>query len=152
MNPTPYEIALAELGTKEIPGPEDHPRIVEYHSYTTLEAQDDETSWCAAFVNFCLAKALGCANGRSWLALQLAGAGKANARSLLEWREACLPERGCVAVLWRVSPQDWRGHVGFVCEPDDGRGNILLLGGNQSNTVTIQPYPRSRVLGYRRAI
>jgi uncharacterized protein (TIGR02594 family) len=148
---TPYEIALAELGTLELPGSEDNERIVQYHDYAwTLDANDDETAWCASFVNYCLAKALGCANPRSWKALQLTGAGKANARSLLEWRDACLPERGVVAVLWRGSPKDWRGHVGFVCEPDDGRGNLLMLGGNQSNAVTIQAYPRRRVLAYRR--
>lgn len=147
---TPYDAALAELGTKEIRGTEDHPRIVEYHDYTTLDAEDDETPWCAAFVNFCLAKSWGCANGRSWLVLGLTGACRANARSLLEWREPCLPERGCVVVLWRGSVNGWQGHTGFVCEPDDGRGNVLILGGNQSNAVTIAPYPRSRVLGYRR--
>lgn len=146
---TPYEVALAELGTKEIPGPDDHPRIVEYHSYTRLHAQDDEVAWCAAFANFCLAQAAGYRTGEDWLVVRRPGARQANARSLLEYGDACLPERGCLVVLWRSSPDSWKGHVGFLCEPDDGRGNVLMLGGNQSNAVTIQPYARSRVLGYR---
>lgn len=146
-----FRYALGELGEREIRGEEDNPRIVEYHDYTTLDANNDETAWCSAFVNWACAKGAGCANARSWLEFNLPGAGKANARSWLQYGVRALePERGDIVVLWRVRPDAWQGHVGFVCEPQDGLGNVLILGGNQGNSVSIKPYPLSRVLQYRR--
>jgi len=48
--------ARRELGVKEIPGPGDHPRIVEYlQTVDTLPANlqgNDETAWCSAFVGW----------------------------------------------------------------------------------------------------
>jgi hypothetical protein len=48
---TPYEIAKAELGTTEVPGTQNNPRILEYHATTTLKATTDEVPWCSSFVN-----------------------------------------------------------------------------------------------------
>lgn len=49
-----YLVAKTQLGQKEISGSKDNPKIVEYHDATTLKATDDETPWCASFVNWCL--------------------------------------------------------------------------------------------------
>lgn len=148
-----FEIANQELerGVLEIPGPKDEERIVLYHTFTTLKAQDDETSWCAAFVNYCEAQANGYETGEEWIAAHLHGAGQANARSLLRYGQAAdKPKVGDIVVYWRESKTSWKGHVGYVFAPDDGFGNVLTLGGNQGNRVSIKPYPQSRVLGYRR--
>jgi len=40
--------------------------------------------------------------------------------------------------------------VGFFQGYDDD-GNIKVLGGNQSDSVSVQSYPSSRLLGFRRA-
>ncbi|WP_436835837.1 hypothetical protein [Enterobacter asburiae] len=51
---------------------------------------------------------------------------------------------GCIAVLTR----DGGGHVGFVV----GRapnGDVMLLGGNQSDQVCMRAFAPSRVTGYR---
>lgn len=149
MNLQAYAIALKELGQREIPGEQDNPRIVDYHDFTTLDANDDETAWCSAFVNYCVAHAKGKTDPGEWLALGPEGTGKANARSWLSYPNQGEGVRGDIVILWRISPDDWRGHVGFVCEPNDGRGNVLTLGGNQGNAVTIKAYPRARILGFR---
>ena len=38
--------------------------------------------------------------------------------------------------------------MGFVLGQDKN-GNLIVLGGNQSDMVCIKPFERSRVLGYR---
>jgi uncharacterized protein (TIGR02594 family) len=130
------DIARGELGVKETPGPGTTPRIAEYHQHTSLLAKDDETSWCAAFVNWCLDKAGYPANH------------KPNARSFLELMDwHCAPQIGAIAVLWRVRPIGWQGHVGFIDRIEGD--NIFLLGGNQGNAVSIAPFPKSRLLGCR---
>jgi len=45
------------------------------------------------------------------------------------------------------------GHVGFFAGLDpaiDTFENVLVLGGNQGNTVSVRPYPKDRLLGIRR--
>ncbi len=140
--------ARAELGTKEIAGPDDHPRIVEYHSYTDLASNDDEVAWCSSFINFCVARSMGFSSPEEWLAQDIPGTGKANARSWLDWgRKMEVPAHGCVTVLWRQSRDSWMGHVGLLVAID--RYNVSLLGGNQKNCVNVTPYSIDRVLGFR---
>lgn len=135
------KIAIAEAGVAEIPGPEDNPRILHYHSYTDGPGgEDDETNWCSSFMNFCLAEA-GHPGTRS----------KA-ARSWERWGHPLQqPRRGAVAVLWRVSPSDWRGHVGLINHISHvgGKAKVFLWGGNQGNRVSLAPFDIQRVLGYR---
>lgn len=104
-----------------------------------IEINPANTAWCAAFVGGVIG-----ANGGE-------GTGKLNARSYLEWGEAVAePKEGDVVVFSRGDPNGWQGHVGFFKGYDD-KGNILVLGGNQGNKVSIQAYPRERFLGARRA-
>jgi len=130
--------AEAELaaGVVEIPGPENNPRIVEYHQATDLEATDDETPWCSAFVNWCMKQA------------GVARTNSAAARSWLSWGKAlAAPEPGCVTVL-RRGDDPTKGHVAFFVDAD-GAGHIRLLGGNQGNAVSIRSFPIDRVLSHR---
>ena len=53
------------------------------------------------------------------------------------------PAYGCIVTFTR----DGGGHVGFVVGKDK-HGNLMVLGGNQSNMVSIAPFQRSRVTGY----
>lgn len=130
-----YEIAKGELGTTEIAGPEHNPRIVEYQQATSLGASDDETPWCASFVNWCLQQA------------GIAGTNSAAARSFLNWgREIKTPVEGCIVVLKRGN-SSWQGHVGFYVGEIGDRVN--LLGGNQGNKVSIKGYKKEDILGYR---
>jgi uncharacterized protein (TIGR02594 family) len=123
-------------GVREVAGASSNPRIIQYHATTSLQAQDDETSWCSSFVNWCMMQA-----GQR-------GTNRANARSWLDWGQALdEPRFGCVTVLWRESRSSWKGHVAFF--NGISGSNVSLLGGNQSDSVRISNYAASRVLGYR---
>lgn len=132
-------IADRELGTVEIAGPGDNPRIVEYHGATSLKSPDDETPWCSAFANWCMKQA------------GILGTNRANARSWLNWGvEIAKPRPGCVVVLWRESPNSAKGHVAFYVGEDQANpAKIRLLGGNQGDKVSITSYDKARVLSYR---
>ena len=131
--PAWYKIAIQELGVKEVVGGE-NPRIIEYHSTTTLKADEDEVPWCSAFVNWCIIQA------------GLKGTNSAMARSWLKWgQEVKNPYKGCVVVVSRgVYPQ---GHVGFFVHEQNGL--IGLLAGNQGDAVSISYFNKSKVLGFR---
>lgn len=130
-------VAKAEIGQQEIAGSQHNPRILEYHAETTLNAKDDETAWCASFVGWCLRQA------------GLVGTRLAAARSYLTWGDALAdPVPGAIAVLWRGSRDGWQGHVGFYVG-EDPAGQMLLLGGNQANKVSVAPYSHDRLLNFR---
>jgi len=129
------EVAEEELGVTEIPGDMDNPRIVEYGKAVALRVSNDETPWCAIFVNWCF-KEVG-----------IKGTNKPNARSFIRWGiELPGPKIGCVVILKRGT-SSWKGHVGFYAgEKGD---YVKLLGGNQSNCVKYSYYRKSDILGYR---
>ncbi len=129
------EIAEGEIGVSEIKGSGSNQRIIEYHKHTALKATADEVPWCSSFVNFCVLKS---GNNGTW---------NAAARSWLSWGVSLkVPAFGCIAVLSRGS--SWQGHVGFwIGDPDDK--TIRILGGNQGDKVSIENFPKSKVLGYR---
>lgn len=132
-----YKIATVEMRSdvREVAGELSNKRILEYHKCTDLLSTDDETPWCSAFVNWCM---------------HMAGevrTNKANARSWLEWGTPLdEPKEGCVVIFQRGN-EKWMGHVGFyVGEESD---QVLCLGGNQDDMVSIRGYNKSKVLGYR---
>ncbi len=131
-------IARQEMaaGVREVPGAGDHPRIREYLESTTLDraaAAEDETPWCSAFVNWCMEQAHEQGTNSAW------------ARSWLNWGQPLsAPKPGCVAVFSRGTQS---GHVAFYLR--ETSTHIKVLGGNQSDAVTITEIERSRLLGYR---
>jgi uncharacterized protein (TIGR02594 family) len=124
-------IARGELGQAE-PLPGANPRIAEYRS---VVGAPHGTDWCAAFMAWVLAQA-----GYS-------GPWTAAARSFLHVGEPCELKPGAIVVFWRVSPADWRGHVGICVRP--GSAMVTVLGGNQGGAVSVRKYPTSRLLGAR---
>lgn len=102
--------------------------------------KSSSTAWCGAFMGMAIAQTLedepipsNPLGARNWLKF---------GRGMEE------PAPGAIAVFWRVSPSDWRGHVGIVVGQDQ-RGNLMILGGNQGDTVNIRPFARNRILGFR---
>ena len=135
------KIAIAELGQKEISGPQNNPTIVNYAKEAGFAwVDDDETPWCSIFVNWVAKKA------------GLKQSGKANARSwLLEGLNVdAAPEPGDIVVFWRGSPDSWIGHVGFFFGFSIDGERVYCLGGNQGNQVSVSAYPIDNVLGFRR--
>jgi uncharacterized protein (TIGR02594 family) len=131
------KIALGELGQHELAGKRrNNPRIMGYLRSVGLSSWD-ETPWCSAFTNWCLGRA------------GIIGSGRANARSWLGWGTLLgitRPRFGCVTVLRRTA-NPARGHVGFWVGSHGGQ--VVLLGGNQSDSVCVKAYPLSHVLGHR---
>lgn len=135
--PTWMLAARREIGVKEKPGHQDHPRIVEYLQHVRLipALQHDETPWCSAFVCFVMEQT------------DITSTHSAAARSWLTWGiELKEPLPGAIAVLTREG-HPGSGHVGFFVSQT--KDHVLLLGGNQNNQVCVRPYEKSRVLSYR---
>jgi uncharacterized protein (TIGR02594 family) len=132
-NKTPWiDIAKAEIGVKEKRGGE-NPRIIEYHSHTTLKATEDEVAWCSAFMCWCLEK-VGYKSTKSAWARSYENYGKKLEK----------PKIGCIAVFdW----QDGSGHVGFVSSFTEQ--TVTILGGNQSDSVCLTTFSRKNISAFR---
>ena len=97
------------------------------------------TAWCAAFVNASLQQT------------GIEGTGSNMARSFMDWGQPVTqPQEGDLAVFSRGDPSGPSGHVGFFKGYDD-QGNIMVLGGNQGDAVSVAPYSPDQLLGFRRA-
>ena len=117
------DVAEAERlsGVHEIKGQSHNPRIQEYLASVNLAGYPDETQWCAAFVNWCIKTA-----GYTPFANAWADAWR-NYGSPLK-----TPRIGAIASM--------PNHVGFFVYM---KNNVpYLLGGNQSNTISIAKAPK----------
>lgn len=147
----PYlEIAEDEIGVREYRGAKHNPRIVQYHSSTTLgnwARSQDEIPWCSSFLNWCVTRS------------GLEGTDNALARSWLKWGiPVDVPMLGDIVVLKRrrrgsdaITGSRGGFHVGIFVRAS--RGRLRLLGGNQNNAVRYSWYSKRRyeVKGIRRA-
>lgn len=139
--------ARSYLNLTEIVGSKHNPTIVDMwklgfnatgQSNRLKEAvwNNDETPWCGAFCAAVMAQSnlphhipKSFPLARSWATVGT---------------KLSKPAYGCIVVFSR----NGGGHVGF-CVGRDKHGNIMILGGNQSNQVNIKPFSPSRVLAYR---
>ncbi len=132
------EAGLGLLGTDEVPGRGNNPEILEWardEGGTIAKTyKSDETPWCALGVAHCLTLA-GLKGSGSLLALSykpprwgvpLAG-----------------PAVGAIAYMRRPGT-DWSGHVAIVVGRDQ-HGNVMCLGFNQGDTVSVLPFPPERM-------
>lgn len=127
------EIAVKEIGIKEYPGTNiNHPRIQAYLStvngLSQIDKSQDETAWCSCFINWCIEQ------------VHVNGTNSAWAKSWGNWRKAVTPnsaQTGDIAVFDRNSG----GHVSIYIEADTATGGVLVLGGNQSDSVRYSWYP-----------
>lgn len=137
--PTPHEMAKTYLGVKEIPGKAHNSLILRWLRRLLPSADADEISWCSAFMD-AMAAAAGYEQARSLTARSWLKAG--------DPVKASEAQPGDVVIFWRESPTSWKGHVAFF-ERFEG-SKVHVLGGNQSDAVTVAPYPRAQILGIRR--
>jgi uncharacterized protein (TIGR02594 family) len=135
--------AFSVLGLSEITGARHEKRILAmYRAAGHPEIKDDETAWCAAYVNWCLSQA------------GIDGTGSLMARSFTKYgkglhRTDPIP-RGAIAIWPRGKPPS--GHVNLVLY-DDGT-YVYCIGGNQSKegtngAVTIARYAKGQAVAYR---
>jgi len=152
MKITAYDLAKRFDGKiKEIPGADDHPLVV---FMLQLAARSrwpdaDEIPWCSAFVYFIAflldlrrphEKGL---RARSWLLvgdrINLLSAERGNDIVVLKRGGGNQPGPDVVNA---------KGHVGFLDKFDGG--DVLVLGGNQSNAVNVSRYPIEKILSIQR--
>lgn len=122
------EVALREQGVAEW-NPGDNPRIIEYLASVGVRG-GDETSWCAAFVNWCMMRS------------GFRGHGTGLAGRWISYGRGIVPAYGCVVVLQPLSAGA-SGHVGFLHAMD--QTNVWLLSGNSANRVRLSAYSRGKL-------
>lgn len=126
--------AKKHLGLKEIPGPKHNTTIQGWLSKLNAWWKDDETPWCGVFVAHCFRTA-SMQLPKDWMRAK-------------EWANNWgtrlnTPAAGCVVVFERTGG----GHVGFVIG-QTANNEIVVLGGNQGNMVSLSKFPKERVFGY----
>lgn len=128
--PPPWmQIAISEQGTREW-NPGDNPRIQQYLASVNIVGPD-ETSWCAAFVQWCLRGA------------GFQGANSGRASDWFRWGRPVAATYGAI-VLFQPLSAGASGHVGFLHALD--QRNVWLLSGNSSNQVRIAAYPKDKLI------
>lgn len=135
------KLAREYVGLKEVKGTRHNPTIIEwldemgqFGGEAKAWWRDDETPWCGLFIGWIMGMT-GRYVVKEWYRAK-------------EWASPLLtqlarPAYGCIAVLDRAGG----GHVGFVVGKD-ARGNIMLVGGNQNDQVSIAAFAPSRITGY----
>jgi uncharacterized protein (TIGR02594 family) len=129
-------IAKSQTGVYEFVGAQHNPEILKYLKTVGINS-GDETSWCSAFIAWCLkqsGQSISGANGtaRSW--------SRAGCVEKLDQ-----PLHGCICVFKRP-PNPEHGHVSFLVRVQGGR--LVCLGGNQSNKVKESGYSTDQLIGY----
>jgi uncharacterized protein (TIGR02594 family) len=128
------DIARSQIGVTEIKGPQHNKIISMWLKMLNAWWGDDETPWCGVFVGYCL-KESGLPIVKNYM----------RAKAWLEYGTPLnAPKTGCLAIFDRKGG----GHVGFVIGKTPN-GSLLILGGNQGDTVCIKPFSVDRVVGYR---
>tara|TARA_R110002153_G_scaffold273999_1_gene446527 strand:- start:2039 stop:2641 length:603 start_codon:yes stop_codon:yes gene_type:complete len=132
-------LAYSYIGQKEVPGSGSNPLILGWiKDFLGWGSDDSKVAWCAIFINTMLESS------------GIAGTGKANARSFLDWgRSVSSPRKGDIVIFERGGASSWKGHVGIYWG-ESSSSSIYCLGGNQSDKVSVATYNKSRILGYRR--
>jgi uncharacterized protein (TIGR02594 family) len=137
MRPLWVTEALKWLNTKEAPGDADNPQILEWAreegGSIARDYTHDSIPWCALFANMVLAK------------VGLKGTGTLLALDFVKWGvPVASPAVGAFAPMKRTGG----GHIAIVVGRDQ-HGNLMCVGGNQGDEVSIRPFPASRPVGYR---
>jgi uncharacterized protein (TIGR02594 family) len=116
------------------------PTIMRWKRNVIPSTKDDgQFAWCGIFAHNMLLE-----TGYPTLPVAEA-AGARNYQRLGE--PVSEPQLGDLAIFRRGT--GWQGHVAFVIRVD-AFGDVWVLGGNQSNAVSIAKYSGNSLLGYRR--
>lgn len=141
-----YDVAQRWMGTKELSGLADNVDIMHMLTLDVDWPQHDEVPWCSAAMNF-WAYACCLPRSKSLLARSWLGVGQSIP---LEYAV-----RGDVVVFSRAGRSqpgptvlNAPGHVALFTKA--GPAHVIVLGGNQGDTVSLASYDSSRVLGVRR--
>lgn len=137
-SPPWYEEALRLKGLREAARGADNPAILKWARRLGLAYAHDSIPWCGLFVGHCIAAAL---------PDEPLPNNPLSARNWQRFGVRCEPVLGAVLVFWRGSRKGTSGHVGFYAGEDPSAFHVL--GGNQSDSVSIARVARSRLLAAR---
>lgn len=127
------------IGTKEVPGAGSNEAILGWGERLRINYSDDEIPWCGLFTAHCIG---------SQLPQEPMPTNPLGARNWSQFGVPCsVPQLGSIMVFWRGSPDGWQGHVGFYWAEDSTCYQIL--GGNQSNSVSIARLQKERLIEAR---
>lgn len=135
------DIAWAEQGQHEVSGTAANPRIAGYfREIGRADVVSDEIPWCAAFVGRCV--------HLSGISIEaIPPERRLLARSFATFGTPLdAPRVGALCVISRGSDAS-QGHVGFVAGWTDD--TIVLLGGNQADSVSTAQFSRNRIVALR---
>lgn len=130
------------LGTREVPGPGNNPKIMGWAKDLDQWYPGDDTPWCGLFVAHCMAK--GAPN-------EPQNFNRLGAREWLKYGKPVLNgvvPLGAIIVFWRTHKTDsWHGHVALATGVSSKA--VRVIGGNQSDAVSETWFPKDRILGIR---
>ena len=137
--------ALQFLGIKEVPGKGSNQVIINMANELGLQGiyTDDDMSWCAVFINY-LCKI----TGKPIVDTKGDKYNLMRAKWLSNWGNKVAikdMQLGDIGILNR----DGGGHV-FIIIAKTPKGNVIGLGGNQSNSVTFSEFDINRMIDVRR--
>jgi uncharacterized protein (TIGR02594 family) len=136
-----FQEARRLIGTREKPGAGSNPEIIDWASEQGLKNSytGDDIPWCGLFVGHCVSTTLDRETTPSRLL---------SARAWERFGIPISPTPGAVMVFWRGSPGSGLGHVGFYAGEDE-TGAYRILGGNQSDSVSLAWLGRDRLVAAR---
>lgn len=145
-----YQVAERFLDLEEVPGQVSNPQILAMLKLDMKWPEDDSVPWCSAFMNY-VAFLLALERSRSLLARSWIKIGQ-RIRTNDTQSYYSPPEIGMDIVVLKRGGGDQPGsdnvtapgHVGLYGGESDER--IFLLGGNQSDKVSVSKYDQDRVL------
>lgn len=149
-----FKLAQRFVGVSEVSGFEDNPMIMAMLKLDNDWPTNDEVPWCSAFVNFVAwmlrlprSKSL---RARSWLEIGMPTDRPVIGNDIVVLKRGGSNQPGPDVLNAPGHVGFYAGEHGFVDRGGNDRRQVLVLGGNQSNKVSIVPYDLDRVLGFRR--
>jgi len=131
-----YQEAQRLRGTLEQPGQASNPVILDWAKQADIPYSGDDVAWCGLFVAHCIG---------ATLPDEPLPSRPLSARAWTGWGRQVTPGLGAVLVFWRGVRAGWQGHVGFYAGEDGSAFSVL--GGNQSDRVSMARISRERLLG-----
>lgn len=144
---TPFTLMQQLVGTKELSGNADNPLILAMLQCCDSSVSHDEVPWCSAGLNFIC---------------KLANAPRSKSLAAKSWLKAGRPIDlsdaipGWDVVILNRGNNPALGHVGLFAGIDmhneEANATLVILGCNQSNSISLQHFPIGSVAGVRRLI